>query len=78
MKIIMNVKHLQILQQVTDFLHGSGAFEPAPATQRERYQWIDQTLRHFRYASRSKAEKGLLIAYLCRLSGYSRQQGSHV
>jgi transposase InsO family protein len=74
MKIIMNAKHLQTLQQVTDFLHGSGAFEPASTTQRERYQWIDQTLRHFRYASRTKAEKGLLIAYLCRLSGYSRQQ----
>jgi transposase InsO family protein len=74
MKIIMNVKHLQTLQQVTDFLHGSGAFEPAPATKGERYQWIDQTLRHFRYVSRTKAEKGLLIAYLCCLSGYSRQQ----
>ena len=70
----MNVKHLQTLQQVTDFLHGSGAFESAPATQGERYRWIDQTLRHFRYASRSKADKGLLIVYLCRLSGYSRQQ----
>ncbi len=62
------------MQQVTDFLHGSGAFEPASATKAERYQWIEQTLQHFRYASRSKAEKGLLIAYLCRISGYSRQQ----
>ena len=70
----MNVKHLQTLQQVIDFLHGSSAFEPAPATQTERYQWIDQTLRHFRYASHSKADKGVLIAYLCRMSGYSRQQ----
>lgn len=70
----MNVKRLQTLQQITDFLHGSCAFEPAPATQTERYQWIEQTLRHFRYASRTKAEKGLLIAYLCRISGYSRQQ----
>jgi transposase InsO family protein len=74
MKIIMNVKRLQTLQQITDFLHGSCAFEPAPATQTERYQWIDMTLQHFRYASRTKAEKGLLIAYLCRISGYSRQQ----
>jgi len=74
MKIIMNVKHLQTLQQVIDFLHGSNAFEPAPARQAERYQWIDQTLRHFRYASHSKADKGVLIAYLCRMSGYSRQQ----
>lgn len=70
----MNIKRLQTLQQVTDFLHGSGSFEPAPATKTERYQWIEQTLRHFRYASRTKIEKGLLIAYLCRISGYSRQQ----
>jgi transposase InsO family protein len=74
MKIIMNVKHLQTLQQVTDFLHGSGAFDPAPASKSERYQWIEQTLRHFRYTSRSKLEKGLLITYLCCISGYSRQQ----
>lgn len=70
----MNAKHLQTIQQVADFLHGSAAFEPAAAPQAERYQWIEQTLCHFRYASRSKADKGLLIAYLCRISGYSRQQ----
>ena len=60
MKIIMNIKRLQTLHQIADFLHGSGAFEPAPATKTERYQWIEQTLRHFRYASRTKVEKGLL------------------
>lgn len=70
----MHVKRLQTLQQVTDFLHGSNSFEPAPATKAERYQWIDRTLRHFCYARRSKDEKGLLIVYLCKLSGYSRQQ----
>lgn len=74
MKIIMNIKRLQTMQQIVDFLHGSAAFEPASATKAECYQWIDLTLRHFRYASRSKSEKGLLIAYLCRISGYSRQQ----
>ena len=70
----MNVKHLQTMQQVADFLHGSGAFDPTTASQSERYQWIDQVLRHFRYDNRSKADKGLLCAYLCRISGYSRQQ----
>jgi transposase InsO family protein len=74
MKIVMNVKRLQTLQQINDFLHVSGAFEPAPASKIERYQWIEQTLRHFRYGSRTKVEKGLLIVYLCRISGYSRQQ----
>jgi len=38
MKIIMNVKHLKTMQQVTDFLHSSGAFEHTAATQSERYQ----------------------------------------
>lgn len=70
----MNINRLKTLQQVTDFLHGSGTFEPAPASKSERYQWIEQILEHFRYASRTKTEKGLLIAYLCRISGYSRQQ----
>ena len=70
----MNVKRLQTLQQITDFLHGSSSFEPTPTTKAQRYEWIDQTLRHFFYARRSKAEKGLVIAYLCRISGYSRQQ----
>lgn len=74
MKLIMNVKCLQTLQQVADFLNASSSLEPAPTSQAERYQWIEQTLRHFRYASRSKADKGLLMAYLCRISGYSRQQ----
>jgi transposase InsO family protein len=74
MEIIMNIKRLHTLQQVTDFLHGSGAFEPAYATQIVRYQWIEQTLRDFSYALRTKAEKGLLITYLCLISGYSRQQ----
>lgn len=70
----MNIKHLKTMQQVADFLHGSGAFEPTSATQPERYQWIDKTLSHFRYDSRSRADKGLLRVYLCRISGYSRQQ----
>ena len=74
MKLIVNVKRLQTLQQVTDFLNASRSFDSAPASQAERYQWIEQTLRHFRYASLPRTDKGLLTAYLCCISGYSRQQ----
>ena len=70
----MNINRLHTLQQVIDFLHGSDAFKPAYATQAVRYEWIEQTLRDFSYALRTKAEKGLLITYLCLISGYSRQQ----
>lgn len=70
----MNVKHLRTLQQVEDFLHGSAAFQPIPASQAERYQWIEETLARFDYPRLSKPDKGLIVAYLMRLTGYSRQQ----
>lgn len=74
MKLIMNIKHLRTLQQVEDFLHGSAAFEPIRASQAERYQWIDETLARFGYPRLAKPDKGLIVAYLMRLTGYSRQQ----
>lgn len=74
MKLIMNIKHLRSLQQVADFVHGSSAMEPLAASQAERYQWIEATLRHFRYERLAKADKGLIVAYLGRVTGYSRQQ----
>lgn len=70
----MNVKQLRTLAQVADFLEGCRALEPVPASQAERYRWIEQTLRHFRYPRLSKAGKGLVIVYLGRITGYSRQQ----
>lgn len=70
----MNIKHLETLQQVADFVHGSMALEPAFASQAERYLWIETTLRHFGYAKLPRPDKGLLVAYLCCVTGYSRQQ----
>jgi hypothetical protein len=34
------------MQQVVDFLYGGSAFEPTPAAQADRYQGIEQVLRH--------------------------------
>jgi len=38
------------------------------------YQWIERTLVRFRYLWLSKKEKGLVRAYIQRLTGYSRPQ----
>lgn len=70
----MNPKHLRTLQQVADFLHGSACVTLEPAPQAERYRLIEATLRHFDYLRLSKADKGLIVAYLRTLTGYSRQQ----
>jgi hypothetical protein len=64
MKLIMNIKHLSSLQQIADFVRGSRALEPVTLSQAERYQWIKTNLRYFRYERLSKADKGLIVAYL--------------
>lgn len=70
----MNTQQLQTLAQVADFLQDSQGLESMHVSPAERYQWIEQTLRHFRYRYLCKADKGLVIAYLERITGYSRQQ----
>ena len=70
----MNIQHLGTLQQVADFVHGSSALEPVAASQAERYQWIEEVLCRFGYGGLPRADKGLVVAYLGRITGYSRQQ----
>ena len=38
------------------------------------YNWIERTMKRFRYSLLSKKEKLLVLRYLMQLSGYSRQQ----
>jgi len=72
-KLIMNIRHLRTLSEVVDFVQGSRSLEPVDATPVARYPWIEHTLRHFQHARLGKPDKGLLIAYLCAITGYSRQ-----
>ena len=71
----MNVKDLTTIDQLTAFLEGTQrvAFEVA-SDKDSRYQWIQRTLVKFRYKSLRKPDKGVLIQYLVKVSGYSRQQ----
>lgn len=75
MIIQMNASHVTTLEQVQAFLAGTteSTFTPV-ATDAERYATIAQVLRQFVYAARPRADKGLLLRYLRRLTGYSRQQ----
>jgi hypothetical protein len=38
------------------------------------YAWIERTLFRFHYRRLSRPERGLLVRYLMKVSGYSRQQ----
>jgi transposase InsO family protein len=73
MVIQMNDQHLQTLAQLQAFLDGTMEvdFTLAPA---ERYGFIGRTVRRFTYRRLKRPEKAVVLRFLERVSGYSRQQ----
>ena len=70
----MNTKLIKTLQQVQELLHHAPSFEPGWESKDECYQWVEATLRHFKYRALSRPEKGLIKRYLTVGTGYSRAQ----
>jgi hypothetical protein len=75
MVIDMNEAQVRTLEQVRQVLAGTQAMEFQAASDDEgRYAWIESVLRRFEYRRRHRAHRGAVLAYLQRLSGYSRAQ----
>ena len=73
MVIDMNDTQLQTLDQVRAFLKGTVAVEFSVSVN-ERYEFIARMVRRFGYARLKRADKGVVLRFLERVSGYSRQQ----
>ena len=69
----MNEQKIQTLEDVKVFLAGTLEVEFSIQDKDERYRWIEQTLRRFNYRALGRAERGLVLRYAERVSGYSRQ-----
>jgi hypothetical protein len=69
----MNDKKIRSLEDVRAFLAGSTAMDYSITDKDERYRWIEQTLRRFNYRTLGRVERGVVLRYLERVSGYSRQ-----
>jgi transposase InsO family protein len=75
MVIDMIEAQVRTLEQVRQVLAGTQAMEFRGAADDEgRYAWIEQVLSRFGYRQLGRADRGLVLAYLQRLSGYSRAQ----
>ena len=75
MVIDMNEALVRTLEQVRHVVAGTQALEFRRAEDDQgRYAWIEQVLRRFGYRQLGRADKGAVLAYLQRLSGYSRAQ----
>jgi transposase InsO family protein len=75
MNTIMTLHALTTLPQLEDFLAGTQSVTfSVLSTKADCYQWIHTSLITFEYLTLSKPHKGLVIRYLLKISGYSRQQ----
>ena len=71
----MDESRLSTIPQIEEFLSASASIEFKPgAGDGDRYAHISAVLRRFDYPRRNKRERGVLLAYLRRTSGYSRPQ----
>ncbi len=73
MVIDMNDEKLQTLDHLRAFLDGTAdvAFS---VVEKERYDFIARTVRRFGYRRLKRGQKAVVLRFLERVSGYSRQQ----
>ena len=71
----MNESQVRTLQQVREVLAGTQALYLRPlGDESGRYAWIEAVLKRFDYRQMKRADRGVLLTYLQRLSCYSRAQ----
>jgi hypothetical protein len=74
MRLNMNDEQLQTLEQVRRFVEGNLEVEFKGINTREKYKWMEEVLKRFRYYRLRKEGKGLIRRYIIKVSGYSRAQ----
>ena len=71
----MNVDNVTTIASLEDLLNGNQSIAfSVPGGQSERHQFVQKILVKFRYMTCSKYEKGIVIRFLKKVTGYSRQQ----
>jgi len=71
----MKLEDLTTIDQLVDFLSGTQAVAFSVISDKDAcYRWIQGELVKFRYLKLSRQGKGVVIRYLMKISGYSRQQ----
>jgi len=75
MVIDMNEAQVRTVQQIRQVLAGTQALRFSPAQDdQQRYDWIGSVLKRLHYRQLGRADRGVVLAYLRHLSGYSRAQ----
>jgi len=74
MIVTLHTEHLSSLEQVERFLDGTLEIDFHAPDRASRRAWIGDVLRRFGYGQRGRRERGLLLRFLVKLTGYSPAQ----
>ena len=74
MIVTLNTQSLVSLDEVRAFLEGNAVVGFSSLPDADRYPWLERTLRQFRYPTLTRADKGLLRAFVLKVTSYSRAQ----
>lgn len=74
MTIFMNDSHLTSIDELRRFEEGAKGVEFIGQTRREKYVWIENTLRRFGYGRLSKKDKTVVKKHCVKMTGYSDAQ----
>jgi len=74
MIVTLHTEHLTRLDQIERFLDGTSDIDFRAPERSSRREWIGRVLRQFRFAQRSRRERGLLLRFLTKVTGYSPAQ----
>ena len=79
MVIDMNVSRLETIEQIREFLNGTDEVAISnPADESTLRTFVATVIRRYRYFRLTKGQRGVLFAYMRRLTGYSRQHLSRL
>jgi len=71
----MNEAQIGTLELVRQVLDATAELEfKQAANDAQRYAWIEAVLRRFNYRGLGRTDRGVVLAYLRHLSGFSRAQ----
>jgi transposase InsO family protein len=71
----MNINDLTTIEQLEQFLTGTQSIAFLVASnKKDIYRDIQRTLVRFRYPTLNKGSKGVVVRFLIKITGYSRQQ----
>jgi len=74
MTVNMDDTQITTMEQVKQVLKGAQAIAFKGSGRAQIYRWIEAVLKRFKYFELGRKDKGLVKAYLERLSGFSRAQ----